>query len=218
MIFKQHHTDVEEVRKRFEHLLGPQWNALARYCHSVAGEREAARDLMSETLLVAWQHFAELRDEAAFRPYLFKIAVRINYEAARKRKRQTPLTDELARELETTQLADDGEAAFRLLATAELYAALDTLPDKQREAIVLFEISGLSLKEVQQVQGGSLSGVKSRIVRGREELARKLGVRNPNSQPEQHDNGTSTNGKASDSSIASVNLTRAYALSGKVTL
>ncbi len=55
--------------------------------------------------------------------------------------------------------------------------ALARLPEKQREAVILFEISGLSLAEIRDVQGGSLSGVKSRIVRGREQLAVLLGER-----------------------------------------
>jgi len=45
--------------------------------------------------------------------------------------------------------------------------------------VILFEISGLSLQEIVEIQGGSLSGVKSRIVRGRERLAVLLGERKP---------------------------------------
>ena len=57
-----------------------------------------------------------------------------------------------------------------------LYRALDELSASQREAVVLFEISGLSLEEVREIQGGSLSGVKSRISRGRQRLAELLGA------------------------------------------
>jgi RNA polymerase sigma-70 factor (ECF subfamily) len=57
-----------------------------------------------------------------------------------------------------------------------LHAALGRLPGTQREAIVLFELAGLSLEDVREVQGGSLSGVKSRIVRGRRRLAELLGA------------------------------------------
>lgn len=212
MIIKQNHgEDIEERQRRFVELLNPVWNSLARYSNSVAGEREAARDLMSETLLRAFQHFEELRDPSKFKAYLFRIAVRVHQEWGEKNKRQTPLTEELALYLERTTLADDGLAAERSLAAQELYAALDTLPVKQREAIVLFEISGLSLKEVREVQGGSLSGVKSRIVRGREELARKLGVRNPKRDLE-------TDAGAKAVAPSSPNMSRTFAFTGKVSL
>ena len=51
-----------------------------------------------------------------------------------------------------------------------LYDYLDRLPHKYREAFLLFEFSGFSLKEIQKLQGGSLSGVKSRLTRAREQL------------------------------------------------
>lgn len=172
-------TIGDEERERFERLLAPLWGQLARYCNTVAGDRDTARDLMSETMLAAFQSFHQLRDTSAFKSYLFKIAVRINQEWSKRAKRLTPLTDELASHLERGSLRTDGREAERALEVAELYDALGTLPEKQREAVVLFEVSGISLNEIRDIQGGSLSGVKSRIARGREELARKLGVRNP---------------------------------------
>ena len=51
-----------------------------------------------------------------------------------------------------------------------LYNLLGKLPPKQRECVVLFELSGFSLEEIRQLQGGTLSGVKSRLTRGREQL------------------------------------------------
>jgi RNA polymerase sigma-70 factor (ECF subfamily) len=52
-----------------------------------------------------------------------------------------------------------------------LHRPLDSLEERQRETVILFEISGLSLEEIRAIQGGSLSGVKSRLVRGRQRLA-----------------------------------------------
>ena len=44
------------------------------------------------------------------------------------------------------------------------------------KALTLFEISGLSLEEIREIQGGSLPGVKSRVQRGRKKLAEIMGV------------------------------------------
>ena len=57
-----------------------------------------------------------------------------------------------------------------------LYAALAKLPKKQREAIMMSEITGLKLEEVARVQGASLSAVKSRVSRGRKKLVKLLGA------------------------------------------
>lgn len=48
-----------------------------------------------------------------------------------------------------------------------LYKALDKLPEKMKTTVIMYEISGLSLEEIREIQGGTLSGVKSRLVRGR---------------------------------------------------
>ncbi len=151
----------------------------------LSGERERAKDLLSETVLLAYQHFGELRDPAAFKAYLFKIASRLDQAWNKRAKREVRLTPELTSELERTLLHSEGTEIERSLEVQELYAALAELPARQREAIILFEISGLSLEEVHAIQGGSLSGVKSRIFRGRDTLAKMLGARNGTRNAEQ---------------------------------
>jgi RNA polymerase sigma-70 factor (ECF subfamily) len=82
-------------------------------------------------------------------------------------------------------LHDSGTTPEASADVALLYEALKRLPAAQRESVVLFEISGLSLQEIRQIQGGSLSGVKSRVTRGRRRLAEILGAddsRNPDAR------------------------------------
>jgi len=55
--------------------------------------------------------------------------------------------------------------------------ALAKLPPKYREALVLFELNGLSVDEIRRIQGGTASAVKLRLMRGRTMLAKALGVR-----------------------------------------
>ncbi|NJO68929.1 MAG: hypothetical protein HC830_06245 [Bacteroidetes bacterium] len=55
-----------------------------------------------------------------------------------------------------------------------VYTKILQLPQRMAEAIILFHISGLSLEEIRKIQGGSLSGVKLRIKRGREKLLSSL--------------------------------------------
>lgn len=64
------------------------------------------------------------------------------------------------------------------------YAALDTLPDKQREAVIMFEILGFSMKEIHDVQGRTLIAIKVRISRGRAELTRLLSEQQPAQMPD----------------------------------
>src|SRR6185503_12654695 len=131
-------------------------------------------------------HFGSLREERAFKSYLYTTATRLVHRRHERKKRFGPIDAAVLETLHATGPAPDAQIDVELL-----YQALEHLPEAMREAVVLFEISGLSLLEIREVQGGSLSGVKSRIARGREKLAELLGARNdePQALREQPMNG-----------------------------
>lgn len=164
---------------RFMALLEPCLAQLSRYCHAMTkNERSAVEDghdLLSDAILLAYENFEKLRVREAFLSYVFTTARRLYYRRAKRNaiwERFTPATSEIADE-------HSNSAELRLDLDV-LDQALLALPEKQREAVVLFEISELSLAEIREIQGGSLSGVKSRIVRGREKLAELLGEKKNN--------------------------------------
>jgi len=55
-----------------------------------------------------------------------------------------------------------------------LHQALSKLPEVQKEAIILYEISGFSIKEIATIQDASEPAVKQRLKRGREKLVEIL--------------------------------------------
>ena len=55
-----------------------------------------------------------------------------------------------------------------------LHKALAILPENQKECIILFEISGFSIKEIMAIQNVSESAVKQRLKRGRAKLVEIL--------------------------------------------
>jgi RNA polymerase sigma-70 factor (ECF subfamily) len=163
---------LDEEQRRFLELLEPIRPGLARYCRAITTDRETARDLASETILIAYEHFATMSgDEKSFSSYLFTTATRLHKRWRWRAKRKAAYDAIRAAEIIDPNPAPDSGADIELL-----YAALKRLPIMQREAVVMFEISGLTLEEIRQIQGGSLSGVKSRIARGREKLAKLLGA------------------------------------------
>ena len=153
-------------------LLEPCIAKLSRYCHALTMDAEDGRDLLSDAILLTYENFEKLRISEAFTSYAFTTARRLYYRRAKRKKWWA----ELGKEAE--EMADEKTMSPEIkLDTDALNRALLQLPEKQREAVILFEISGLSLQEIVEIQGGSLSGVKSRIVRGREQLAELLGER-----------------------------------------
>lgn len=168
--------DDASMQREFLALLGPCLPALNRFalamCRGKRGcDHEAAKDLVSETVLKAFESFERIRSTKAFLSYLFTIAVRIHRHEQKRRAIWLPLAAEHENHHASPASAPDTGAD-----TAQLYAALARLPKEQREAIVMSEIVGLSLAEVAEAQHASLSAVKTRVSRGRKRLAKLLGV------------------------------------------
>jgi len=154
------------ISDTFWNLLELERERVWQLSYALTGSYDEACDLASETFLAAYKSFPTLRDSAAFRKFLSTIVVRLH-----RRKRWRGRIFSPLHEAENSSYEMNNESSYDL---DLLLASLKKLPVSQRETIVLFEISGLSLKEIKEIQGGSISGVKSRLTRGRENLKRLI--------------------------------------------
>ena len=73
-------------------------------------------------------------------------------------------------EIHAERLSAQGVSPEAVLDIQLLYRTMDKLPVKQRDALVLFEISGFSMKEIAEIQGSTEGAVKTKISRGRQKL------------------------------------------------
>lgn len=125
-----------------------------------------AEDLVQDTMLRMVRSLKDLRSKDRLHPWLFRIAhsVLADYWQSRSRAPET--------ELDTESLADADLTSAH--ATKELAGCLrlfvDRLPGRYRETVELSEIEELPHREIAQRLGLSISGVKSRVQRGREQL------------------------------------------------
>lgn len=140
--------------------------AFGRYCRAQGFGVIDASDLQSETVLKAYESFHTLKDEELFLGFLIGIAKNIIRNQLRRKKFRG-----IWKEDQHLNIPDEGVSADQRLDIQLLYTALDRLPELQKEAIVLFDISGYSIKEVASIQDAGESAVKSRLKRGREKLA-----------------------------------------------
>lgn len=154
-------------------LYHPLHERLSRFIQSMVWNKDDAKDVLSETVLAAYENFEKVRNQDAFLYYLFGIASRI----AKKRDRRKKFWG-IFEPSGAAQIVSYHNSESRTTVN-ELYAALNRLPLKQREAITLFEISGFSIKEIAEMQGSTVSGVKSRLMRAREALSKILEVEKP---------------------------------------
>jgi RNA polymerase sigma-70 factor (ECF subfamily) len=149
----------------FLKLYEPVHDRFERFCRARVFGRGDYRDLMNDTLLVAFQKFETLQSEKAFLSFLFSCAVNILGNQIQKKK-------ELAfqRDNDFHQLKDEKANAQSDADVYFLHQALSQIPYKISECLILFEISGFSIREIAEIEKTSENAVKQRLKRGREKL------------------------------------------------
>lgn len=164
-----------DLQSDFLNAFEPHRHALWRFVRATTRSALEAEDLMGDTILQAYEAFPKLQDRQAMLSWLFTIASRL-YKRQRWRARLFgELSDEYADGMAHSDPLPDTHVDISIL-----YDALAKLPHKHREAVVLMDILGMTLAEIQAIQGGTISAIKSRVSRGRAELARRL---SPESAP-----------------------------------
>jgi RNA polymerase sigma-70 factor, ECF subfamily len=127
-------------------------------------------DVVQEVLVRLHDHLTSLRDGERFGGWVYRIASNAIVDLGRRRAR-----DPLARGVPTegSDLAE-GERDDSLRLVAELGECVAMfvarLPSPYREAITLTELEGLTQSDAAELLGISVSGMKSRVQRGREKL------------------------------------------------
>ncbi len=131
-------------------------------------------DVVQDVFLKIQRGLPALDDDERFGPWVYRIARHAIVDHLRAAARH-PLADDdrLDDEPAETLPDDDDRAAERRLATA-VAPFIAMLPSPYREALTLTELEGLTQKEAAELVGISLSGMKSRVQRGRRELKRAL--------------------------------------------
>lgn len=157
---------IKQKQKSFLNLYEPIHIRFERFCRArVYGDMEFT-DLINETLLIAFNKFESLKSEKAFLSYLCTISIRILANNAKKKKPENfNGKEEMNFNIQDVNAQTDSDTDVYYL-----YKALAMLPDVQKEAIILFELTGFNIKEIMEIQGASESSVKQRLRRGRMKL------------------------------------------------
>jgi RNA polymerase sigma factor (sigma-70 family) len=161
---------VEKTHKEtFIELYEPIHNQFCRYCRAIAGNAEDAEDLIQDAVLNVLLGFDKIKNIQVFKSYLFSVAGNLNRMKHRRHKLNARFSTEEARQIMDHEPDQESLADFTIV-----YEKILLLPPRMAETLVLFHISDLSYDEIQHIQGGSLSGVKLRLKRGREKLLSML--------------------------------------------
>jgi RNA polymerase sigma-70 factor (ECF subfamily) len=142
-------------QERFMQLYAPVHDRFERYCKTRAFGEFHFKDIMHDTLIVAFEKFETLKSQEAL--------------LSNQRKKMRPVyTDNL--NSHDFQLSTAETPVELQIEIQHLYQQLDKLDPDTRDCIILFEISGFSIKEIMTIQNAGESAVKQRLSRGRKQL------------------------------------------------
>ena len=165
----------------FRHLVNAYGKDIYNLCLSIIPVSEDAEDLSQEAFVKAFNSIDSFREDAQIKTWLFRIAINLCYDHlkwSKRKKRHAILQPLYNREDEPIEIASNFQHPGITLENKEhakvLYAALETLPEKQHSAFLLYEMQGLNYKEIAETMAVSVSSVEALLFRARASLRKKL--------------------------------------------
>lgn len=161
------------TREQFSDLALSCLEEIAAFARRLTGNTADADDLVQATFERAFESWRQLRQPAACRAWLFRIAHNAFLDGKRAAAVRSQLELAPSAEIEMPGFIVPAEAVERLTAR-ELEAALDRLPREQREALLLCDLWGFRYAEIAEILGSPIGTVRSRIARARTRLSALL--------------------------------------------
>jgi len=131
------------------------------------GARDDARDAAQEVFLRAFKYLHRLDLQKPVGPWLMGITVNVCRDAARRRQQRRDTFIEIEAPETVDQSPDPYAGVVRKQERLLLQRALAELPEKERLAIVLRDVEGLTSTEVAAILQSTETTVRSQISRGR---------------------------------------------------
>jgi RNA polymerase sigma-70 factor (ECF subfamily) len=162
-----------ESWNRLMELLLPLHDSVAATARRLSRSAGEGDDLLQEAIIRAHDRLSTLRDERNFRTWFYTLLLNTHRNRSRRGfwRRFLSLERDLTPGFDPPGENGSGWEQERRQAE-RVSRALALLPAVQREAVVLYEIEGFSVKEIAVLQKVTVSAVKSRLIRGREHLRR----------------------------------------------
>jgi RNA polymerase sigma-70 factor (ECF subfamily) len=130
----------------------------------LTGSMEDARDVSQEVFLKLYRNLDKVQASEAISSWLYRVTVNASHDLTRKRRPEAPVEDAGA-------LASDEADPHEVLSESErrrvLQLSLRMLAEKERAALVLRDLEGLSTADVARALGSSEATVRSQVSKAR---------------------------------------------------
>ena len=155
-------------------VLGDHLDRLYRAAWALSGSREDAEDLVQETYERVLRRPRQIAREEDALPYLLGVLRNtwVDLVRSRARRPESALDLEAAARIEAPAGAS---SPLEQVAAREVFATVAGLPEEFRDVLAAVDVAGLSYAEAAEALGIPVGTVMSRLARGRERVATRLG-------------------------------------------
>ena len=165
IIYKIQHGNKELL----EELIKKYYDDIYKFCYYKTGNALISYDLTQNTFLKLIKYISTYKDKGKFKGYLITIAINVcNTYFAEK--------DTNIEELQENAKYDDKYAKKidKIEQRDVIQKALDKLPEKQKDVIILRFYEDLKIKQIAKILGEKVPTIKSRLKQGIEKLSKIL--------------------------------------------
>ena len=181
--------DLEQVRaaqagdrEAFDALITRYRDVVYSVAYRFARDPDLALDLAQDVFIRAYRGIKSFRGRSSFSTWLYRIAMNTCIDYTRKQSRSVSsrsVPEEVAEFADTVPgergpFLDPSENALAGELGEQIERAIDALPSYHKSVFVLYEIEGLSYKEIAEVVGCSIGTVMSRLHYARRKLRKML--------------------------------------------
>lgn len=142
----------------------------------MVGDRDDAFDMTQEAFIKAYGSLSSFRGDSKFSVWIYRITTNVCLDFLRSKSRKQQVSLTVSDDDEDAQLdipdpkADPEQQLIKKISMQSVEEGLKTLPDKQRQILVMRELGGMSYAEIGKALSLEEGTVKSRIFRARKRL------------------------------------------------
>jgi RNA polymerase sigma-70 factor (ECF subfamily) len=168
--------DIPGARMDFEALYRTYGRVVARWAARLGGPSIAVEDVVQDVFLVVSRRLAGFRGDAKVTTWLFRITdqiVRNRRRGQRRTRWLSRLTPRIEKSTPTTQ-PGPVEHRERREAAEQFYRVLETLPDRYRKVLVLYELEAMDAQQIADLLSTKVATVRVHLHRAREAFLKRL--------------------------------------------
>lgn len=164
--------NTSDSRKEFKALTYPHMRLLYNVALKYCGNSFDAEDIVQETYLMAYNKFHQLREKDKCKPWLLRILRNNFLKSYHKKKSIQKLSETDYVDFVKTEMTQDSaqDILERSYTNAWLQKAIDKLPLKYKEVLMLYHAEEMRYKDIAQTLQIPIGTVMSRLTRARQGL------------------------------------------------